>query len=226
VALSRDEIVDAAVAMVDEQGLAGLSLRALAGRLGVSAPTLYWHVRDKRHLLDLVGERVLADFVPGERSEPRPGEEVADWLADVARQQRAAMRAHRDSPLVVAGNRPTAEALPGIERTLRVLVAEGLEPGEAVRVLTALGSFVVGEVLEEQAAAERSEPAGTDPAGTDPRPADWAERWPCTAAATATVGGDDERFEEGLALMLDGLRARLAARRGGGQAGCGCRSEA
>lgn len=200
--ISRDDVVRAAVEVLDDEGLAGLTLRGVAARLGVSAPTLYWHVRDKRHLLDLVADRVMAD-VPESTRAPHPGEPVWEWLAEASRVRRALLLAHRDSVQVVAGNRPTEDALPGIERTLGVLVSAGLEPGEAVRVVTALGSFIIGDALETQAVHER--PAEEDP-GADMAP------FPTVAAAARTAGGDDERFEEGLALFLGGLRARLEER--------------
>ncbi|MGY1725606.1 TetR/AcrR family transcriptional regulator C-terminal domain-containing protein [Geodermatophilus sp. SYSU D01062] len=203
--ISRDDVVRAAVEVLDDEGLAGLTLRGVAARLGVSAPTLYWHVKDKRHLLDLVADSVMAE-VPESTRAPRPGEPVWEWLAEASRVRRALLLAHRDSVQVVAGNRPTEVALPGIERTLRVLVEAGLEPGEAVRVVTALGSFVLGDALETQTALDR--PAG-EPAGGSP---DDPGRFPTLTAAVPTAGGDEERFEEGLALFLDGLRARLERR--------------
>ncbi|MGY1730203.1 TetR/AcrR family transcriptional regulator C-terminal domain-containing protein [Geodermatophilus sp. SYSU D01045] len=203
--ISRDDVVRAAIAVLDDEGLAGLTLRGVAARLGVSAPTLYWHVRDKRHLLDLVADRVLAE-VPESTRAPHPGEPVWEWLAEASRVRRALLLAHRDSVQVVAGNRPTEEALPGIERTLRVLVEAGLEPGEAVRVVTALGSFVLGDALETQTALDR--PAG-EPGGGPPGDPDV---FPTLAAAVPAAGGDEERFEEGLALFLDGLRVRLERR--------------
>jgi len=198
--LTRDDVVTAAVEVLDERGLAGLTLRGLATRLGVSAPTLYWHVTDKRHLLDLVAEHVLAQL-PARRA-PADGEPVLDWLADGIRVRRTALLAHRDSALVVAGNRPTEDALPEIERTLAVLVGAGLAPGEAVQVLTALGSFLLGDVLETQAALDRPAPEHRPP----------PTGYPHVLAAAEGFGDDDDRFETGLALMLNGLRARLAAR--------------
>ncbi len=201
---TRDDVVRAAVAVIDEHGLAGLTLRGVAARLGVSAPTLYWHVRDKRHLLDLVAERWLADYLPEGGDVPAPGQPVWEWLAESSRRQRAALLSHRDSVQVVAGNRPTEESLPVIEQTIRVLVDAGLEPGEAVRVLTAVGSFILGDALETQAGAEQPVP--------DTASGGWADRFPLVAAAGTTMGGDEERFEEGLALLMDGLRARLERR--------------
>ena len=203
--LTRADVVRTAVEVLDDEGLPGLTLRAVATRLGVSAPTLYWHVRDKRHLLDLVAEQVLAE-VPESTRAPREGESVLQWLAASVRLRRTLLLAHRDSVQVVAGNRPTDDSLPGIERTLSVLVDAGLEPGEAVRVITALGSFLLGDVLETQAAEERPR--------EELRARDLSAL-PTVVAATRTAGDDEQRFEEGLGLFLAGLQLRLEQRRAG-----------
>ena len=204
-AVTQDDVVRAAVELLDESGLAGLTLRGVAARLGVSAPTLYWHVRDKRHLLDLVADRVIAadDQAPGS-AEPAHGQPVWEWLGQRSRAQRAALLAHRDSAQVVAGNRPTEAALPTIERMLVVLVAAGLQPGEAVRILTAVGSYILGDALETQSNIARPPPRTTA--------AGWDEHYPTVAAAGRTMGDDDDRFEEGLCLILDGLQMRLQVR--------------
>src|SRR5215472_11535123 len=57
--LTRERLVEAALALINDEGLDGLSMRALADRLEVRAASLYWHVRDRRELLDLLGESIL-----------------------------------------------------------------------------------------------------------------------------------------------------------------------
>lgn len=203
--VTRADVVRVAVELLDERGLRAVTLRGVATRLGVTAPTLYWHVRDKRHLLDLVAEQIAVGYLPLQSGEPAPGQPVWEWLAERARAQRSALLAHRDSAQLVAGNRPTAAALPTIERILAVLVAAGLGPGEALRMLTALGSFVIGDALETQSSAARP------PDAQDAR-SDWAKDYPTIAAAGLAMGDDDDRFEAGLALLMDGLQARLGGR--------------
>src|SRR5687767_6624523 len=68
--LDRDRITRAAVALLDEAGLAGLSTRRLATALGVQSATLYWHVRNKDELLDLVAETICADAFTIDRTLP------------------------------------------------------------------------------------------------------------------------------------------------------------
>lgn len=70
--LSRETIIAEALELLNEVGLDGLSLRPLAARLGVKAPSLYWHVPDKNALLAGLNEFVFArciDAVP----------EVSSW---------------------------------------------------------------------------------------------------------------------------------------------------
>jgi TetR/AcrR family tetracycline transcriptional repressor len=61
--LSRDSIVDEGVRLLGEEGLDGVSLRNLAGRLGVRAPSLYWHVPDKNALLAAMMERIFTGCI-------------------------------------------------------------------------------------------------------------------------------------------------------------------
>ena len=65
--LTRERLVDAALDLINEEGLDSLSMRGLADRLDVKAASLYWHVRDRRELLDLLAEALL-DSVPAVRS--------------------------------------------------------------------------------------------------------------------------------------------------------------
>ena len=57
--LTRERLVMAALALVNDEGLDSLSMRALADRLDVKAASLYWHVRDRRELLELLAESIL-----------------------------------------------------------------------------------------------------------------------------------------------------------------------
>ncbi|ANY10666.1 TetR/AcrR family transcriptional regulator C-terminal domain-containing protein [Pseudonocardia sp. HH130630-07] len=56
--LDQSQIVTAAIDLLDRKGLTGLSMRRLGQGLGVSAPTLYWHVQDKDNLIELASDRV------------------------------------------------------------------------------------------------------------------------------------------------------------------------
>jgi TetR/AcrR family tetracycline transcriptional repressor len=203
--VTRERIVAVALELLDEAGLDGLTLRRLADRLGIRAPTLYWHVRNKRELLDLLAAAIL-DGALARWREPQPGQPWWEWLAARARVMRTELLAHRDSALVVSGNRPTSSSLPGIERQLRALADAGFTPGDGLLALLTLNAYVLGDVLDIQAEDGRPAPAasGADPPGAD--------AFPLLRAATGSLSSPDERFEYGLEVLIDGLRARLAER--------------
>lgn len=144
--ITQEDVVRTAVRLLDEVGLEGLTLRRLGCELGVSAPTLYWHVRDKRALLDLVAEAIAAE----QRSPLRPahGQPWWEWLSDRAGEQYRALTGHRDAALVVAGNRPTQNSLSVIEQLIGALVEVGFPPREALESILTLGHFVLGSALE------------------------------------------------------------------------------
>jgi TetR/AcrR family transcriptional regulator, tetracycline repressor protein len=208
VALTQEQVVRRAVELMAEAGLEALTLRRLATELGVSAPTLYWHVRNKRQLLDLMAEALVARA--GRSSSPAPGQPWEEWLAERARGQWRALTSQRDAALVVAGNRPTEASLPEIEQVLASLVAVGFPPDEALRTILSIGNYVIGCAVEHQAEAARD----PDPE-RDARLLERAEELPNLRAAMAGLerpgpAAGEAGFEHGLALLLDGVRARHA----------------
>ncbi|MGH3936395.1 MAG: TetR/AcrR family transcriptional regulator C-terminal domain-containing protein [Pseudonocardiaceae bacterium] len=208
VAITRDEVVRTALRLLDDVGLEGLTLRRLGGELGVSAATLYWHVRDKRTLLDLVAEAIVAEHHPPPR--PAPDQPWWEWLADGAWAQYRALVGHRDAALVVAGNRPTESALPGIEQAIASLVEIGFPPREALESMLTIGHFVLGSALEYQAEAARGAATESD-AALAVRLRDAQDLPNLVAAARPGSARDlDSTFRHGLALIVAGLRARHA----------------
>ena len=141
--VTREAIVAAALDLLAEDGLEAVSLRRIATRLGVSAPTLYWHVESKRQLMDLMAEE-LVRRTGRSYAGPAPGQPWWEWLRADARRMFSALIGTRDAPRVLAGNRPSAESFAGIERVLGVLVDAGMTPGQAQQTLFAIGAYVLG----------------------------------------------------------------------------------
>jgi TetR/AcrR family transcriptional regulator, tetracycline repressor protein len=216
-ALTQEQVVKRAVELMAEAGLEALTLRRLAAELGVSAPTLYWHVRDKRQLLDLMAEALVAQ--EDRSTAPAHGQPWWDWLAERARVQYRALVSHRDAALVVAGNRPTEARLPEIEQVLASLVVVGFRPAEALRTILSIANYVIGCAVERQAEAARP----PDPDRDDRLVARIraAGDLPTLTAAMAGLGepgspaAGDAGFEHGLALLIAGVRARQAELVGG-----------
>ena len=109
-ALSRPVIAEAALAIVDREGLSKLSMRRLGVALGVEAMAVYHHFAGKGEILDAVMERLLAEV------------EIDDALADPIERLRACIRSYRQ----VAVRHPNAFALLTNRRWLLGLLTVGL----------------------------------------------------------------------------------------------------
>ncbi|WP_218938380.1 TetR/AcrR family transcriptional regulator C-terminal domain-containing protein [Modestobacter altitudinis] len=212
--VTREAVVSTALALLADGGLEAVSFRRIATRLGVSAPTLYWHVDSKRQLMDLMAEELVRRNEASSAG-PRPGQPWWEWLREDARQLFTALIATRDAPRVVAGNRPSAEAFAGIERVLGVLVEAGMTPGQAQQTLFAIGAYVIGSATEWQAEADRAAaqplPDGDDEAANAARARALAEQ-PLLLSAISELlhQPHSAAFEHGLDLLVDGLRARYS----------------
>jgi len=212
--VSRQSVVEAALSLLSEGGIDAVSFRRIAKVLGVSGPTLYWHVENKRQLMDLMAEELLRRSGRAYAG-PDPGQPWWEWLQDDARRMFHALIATRDAPRVLAGNRPSADAFPEIERVLGVLVDAGMTPGEAQQTLFALGAYVIGSATEWQAEAERARsqplPDPGDEQLNELRAQVLADQPLLLAAIGERLGGGDTAaFEFGLDLLVGGLRARFA----------------
>src|ERR1700728_832265 len=147
--LSRDVVLDAALELADEGGLAAVTMRRLASRLGVEAMSLYNHVTGKADLLDGIASRVFeAIAVP---DAVLPWEERVRVLIEGCYE---AMRAH---PAVVqalvaeAANPRSAGALSVIDQILGALFDAGLDERAAARAYRSLLGLVFGSVLVKTA---------------------------------------------------------------------------
>ncbi|MFG1990665.1 TetR/AcrR family transcriptional regulator C-terminal domain-containing protein [Actinoplanes sp. NPDC048988] len=170
-ALDREKVIAAAVELLDEGGLDGLTLRRLADRLGVRAPTLYWHVKDKAALITALAEAILSDLRDLRR--PAAGEQWDDWLVGVAERLRAAMIAHPDGARVVSAA-PLSETLAAVsELAIRSLFTHGLPLRQARLTVLVMVRFTIGHVLDEQS------PRPADPFDVDA----FTERHPTLVAA-------------------------------------------
>ena len=146
-ALDRDRIVEAAWAVVDREGLAGLSTHKVAAELKVKQPALYYHVTNKQHLLSLMVERMIRD------SAQAPGEDLPwrEWLRAYVREQRRNLLGHRDGGLVAASAPPTEQLRTDLfPHLLEPMVRAGMPPDEAAAGVGTLASFVLGHVIYEQ----------------------------------------------------------------------------
>jgi len=201
--LTRERIVEAAVALLDGHGIEGLTMRRLAGALDVTPTALYWHVRTKEDVLDLAVDRIFG-------AAPVPPV-TADWREDVralARAWRTAMLEHPWAPGLIGRPVLGPNVLARTEFLQSALVRGGLSDLGLAVTTRLLANYVIGAALTESA-WRRSPGAGPAPARAhitaDP-----------AAYPTLTASGhlDAERWDDE-SLFDRGLDAILAGACGG-----------
>lgn len=208
--LDRRRVAGTALALLNEVGLDGLTLRAIAKELDVKAPALYWHFKDKQALLDEMATEMYRRMVAGNPLDP--GDTWQERLLKSNRGLRAALLGYRDGAKVFSGSRFTGMVhAEQMEDTLRVFTAAGFPLPHAVRATSTTYVYTLGFVTEEQGVeplpGERRE--GYD---IDERARLMAD-FPLSAQAGAEIFADYERhFEEGLALVIAGIEVRYGVR--------------
>ena len=210
--LSHDRVVEAALRIMDTEGLDAVTMRRVGRELGVEAMSLYNHVRDKDDLLDGIREHVLSLFIdPGTEG---PWEERA---RRAARTWRQVLRSHPNTLVLMSeskGPGMTPGAIRPTEITLRLLRETGLCEDDAVKAFCAFGGFIIGFVMFEigmtHSAGSRVAGTSTPEQLTAALPAD---EFPCYMSSLPYLmqGDIDQRFEYGLDLLLTGLRAKAQA---------------
>lgn len=180
-ALTKQVIVGAALAILDDYGLADLTMRRVADSLGVQAGALYYHVPNKQSLLAAVADHILAER-PAVSTPGDPGETLRLW----GRGLRSVLLTHRDAAELVASTQVLGlgEVDPCLEGR-EALIAAGLPQPDAT--MAALLHFILGHVTGEQTRLQLAQ----------------------LSVATAPDEAASERdFEWGLGLMIRGICGR------------------
>ncbi|HWC39462.1 MAG TPA: TetR/AcrR family transcriptional regulator [Acidimicrobiales bacterium] len=206
-ALTRDVIVDAALAIVEETGADALTMRRVADRLGVAAASLYGHVANKEELIQLLLDRVFGEMEV-------PDREATDWQAEGRHwlhECRRVLRRHPGVAGLTLGRIPLGvNSLVRMEALLAIIRRAGLPDQEAAYVGDLFGLYLGAFVHEEDMMAKSA--AGQSPEDFAASFKDWlsalpAEQFPnmVALAGPLAAGSVDERFEWGLDVMLRGL---------------------
>ena len=202
--LNRQAVVDAALELLAESGIDGLSMRGLADRLGVKAASLYWHVRDKQHLLELLAEALLdgvtVPSAPFDWREKVRGAcmQLAELLADEV-----------TAGAVILASLPTIQGSRLAEELTTTLSAAGLPEASAAAFalivdVAATAGLAAPAVLDEHPAMTLAIDSGSWRVSVRAGPPQMIE-------AAASVGGGGAASVE---LRPDG-RAIVRGRRGG-----------
>lgn len=218
--LTLDQIVKAAVDLLDAEGLEGLNMRALGKQLGSAATAVYWHVGSKENLVTLAG-----DHVWNEITLPEPT--ATDWRT-------AATRMATDVHAMLTRHRWLVQAFgsylmygPGKARhddhILAIYEVAGFTGARADQAAATVFTFVLGNALGPAAAASLTRKLGRDGSDAEQTIRDTmtearriAAQFPRLRTRLDTHSADygaapDNTFQFGLQAVLDGLEARLGA---------------
>jgi AcrR family transcriptional regulator len=210
--LSREAIVDAAIKVLDAEGLDAVTMRRVADELGTGQASLYAHVADKDEMVAAVLDRVLGEMTVPDPIDPARWQEQ---LKEIAWSARTTFGRHRDIARASLGNIPTGEgALPGMNAMVGILLAGGVSPQVASLSVDILALYVTASAFEES--------LETFPRG-EKESAEFheelknffsslpADRFPhlVALAEPMTSGSGDHRFEFGLDLLVRGIASTV-----------------
>lgn len=179
--LTRERVLDAAVELVERDGLPALTMRSLAAELGVAVTAIYWHVGNRDALLSALVDRVgaAAGRVQARGSTPEAR------VRSVARSLRRNLDAHRHLVAVAHEQGQTEVVFVEARRALRdAFAGGGLRGARRERAVHAVIHLVVGSVLLARATERSPRP---DEPHADPDP--------------------DATFEHALTALVRGLLA-------------------
>lgn len=193
----RASIVGAAILVLDERGLDGVSLRAIATHLGIRQPALYHHFASKAELLDAVANEILsqrhADRFPAD------GECWDAFIARNARSLRRAMLSVRDGARLIASSGSRSPSLDTAIAQVSLLERAGFTAAQAILALIAVARYTIGSTIEQQTARD----GGDIVIETDRTDSDARHLIDSTRHVVAL--GQDHEYEAGLAALIRGL---------------------
>jgi len=216
--LTRERVIDAALRVMDEEGLEAVTMRRVAREVGVEAMSLYHHVEDKEDLLDAVCEHVMAQF-----EYPALTDDWAENCRRGARAWRQILQRHPNVMRLFAERRGpirSADSIRPSEFALSLLRSSGLSDRDTVQAFHAFGGYIQGFVMME---------LGSIAGGSDEDHvkayADLVTQLPDEFPIFQRVGpyfaecDADEQFEFGLDLLIRGLESRAGSVEGPPSAG-------
>lgn len=230
--LSRERIIAAATMIADDTGLAALSIRGVASKMGVPVMSLYRHVKSREELVAYMVDAALGET-------PLPANPPEGWRAQLELGSRLEWKMMCRHPWLapvmnVSRPSPTPNALAFVDWVLRALDGTALSGGEKLQVHVVLHGFIQGLAVNVEAEAQAAGESGVSEAefmrSHEERFTELAAsgRYPYFAKMMRDVdeGFDmelDALFELGLRALLDGFAPAVEGRKAKGATGASAR---
>jgi TetR/AcrR family transcriptional regulator, tetracycline repressor protein len=229
--LTEDDVLEAALGLLDAGGVPAVSVRGIAAKVGVAPNAVYTYFPDKAAVVKALVERLLGGVdhdVFADRE--RPWRERVEALAlDL----RAKLSAHPGAVSLMIGgplDGPNARALN--ERLLQLLADAGLDRTDAARAAYLLIIYVFGSIALEVADVHQAGPLPPESERVATRQVAFsatpADHFPLSAAAATTMAGyiSTEQYLWGLRRVLNGITARVGSIPESLDGGCAAAAEA
>jgi AcrR family transcriptional regulator len=139
--LSRDDVIDGALEIVDRDGIEALTMPRLARHLGTGVMTIYGHIDNKADLVDALADRVLAAIEPVDTSSQDWQRSLAGWMRHL---RHIVLRHPALGAVLAARGLTTPSVFPHLEAGLGLLRSADVEPQTAVEIYYALLTYTLG----------------------------------------------------------------------------------
>ncbi|WP_062049136.1 TetR/AcrR family transcriptional regulator C-terminal domain-containing protein [Bacillus sp. JCM 19034] len=191
--LDKSQIVRIALEILQKEGYKSITIRKIAERLGIKSASLYWHIKNKNELLELVADEICKNI-------QFPDKE-ADWdeqLMMLAKEWRDKLLSIRDSAIVIAETAPTTPyRIQLIEQIHDIFKNAGMGHKEAFSALWFFNTYTISFILEEYRFLEI---ANKEPANS------YLETPP---SINLTIPDMNQEFQFGMEVMITGLKGKF-----------------
>jgi AcrR family transcriptional regulator len=140
--LTREQIVIAAMTLVDREGLPALSMRKLASELGVGTMSLYYHVPDKSALYDLILDAGMREVDLSMDDPSAPAQERVRAIAYALHD--ALLKHPHAAPIATSRSLRTPTQLLPVEKLLQIMTEAGMPPVDAMQAVNVIGQYAIG----------------------------------------------------------------------------------
>jgi TetR/AcrR family transcriptional regulator, tetracycline repressor protein len=197
--INRTQVAEAALRIIDDEGLEALSIERIGQEVGVRGPTLYHHFNDKADILAEAARLVLGDL-----DFDRQADDWQEWMIGISLTFYRRLLEHPNATVILIESLPDASALPGLDRAARLLDDAGIERHLHVLIMEGTEKIVWGWALQRAMMVQQ---------GARMSRANLRKRWPVLAAAAAASDmTDEEMLEASIRAFHAGVLAGAADR--------------
>lgn len=179
--ITREQVAEAALRIIDDEGVEALSMERIGREVGVRGPTLYHHFNDKAEILAETARLVLGHLVDHEPADWQ------DYMINVSCNFYRRLVQHPNAAAILMQSLPDAAALPGMERAAQLLDEAGVDPALHLLLMEGTEKITWGWSLQRAAMLVQGDRLSPEKLG---------ERWPTLARAAAAAAMSDEEMLE------------------------------